>query len=1303
MKNNLIGSKDLLAQLDALKGVAQEFAAREAKLNAAFQEQSGRERNGFDAKQSQLTAATTEQLAAHTRSLATATAQLQGRVAYRKKRINDVHNRIAEGTQSRLSAQDDESKIRSQQGLIEAERQYNAGLAQTAANFEAFRQRQAASGQAFAQLNQSVRRAFGGSGKFRRLLRAAPAPETGFTGDGNDVLDELQRVSGQTRADLGRFKKSPVPQIFRFIPLWLAVIMLAGVTIAHPVLAHFGKPMVTQMHAIIALAALAVVIVIYWLGIRAALPLAKVVAGGLVRARGLLDFSWDQAVAFQQAEQQRVENKFAAAKNAINQEWKLKSRELAQLRNTRPTELEARVARLHERNEHYQQTESRRRQQAHDEAASQTRVAATEQATQLTAAHQANLARLGNDFQAAWQKLATEWRERALPLGEALQAAGAAAEKFFPDWETSGGTAWQPPESFINAVKFGSLEVALETFIGQLPQDKRLALPGPATLQLPLLLTHPLQGSLLFETGKDGGGEAVAAINNLILRLLAATPPGRLELTIFDPVGLGQNFAALMHLADYEAGTINSRIWTQSAQFEEKLAELNEHMEKIIQMYLRNEYATITEYNAAAGSVAEKYHFLVIASFPVNFSETAAKRLRNIAANGARCGVFTLIQWDQRNALPQDFVPDELRNHSVCLARTERGFEFPGWRAAGTRVVLDAPPSAGFTTELLRQIGKGGINSNRVEVPFAQVAPADAELWTSETSDELRVPIGRSGATKLQYLALGRDTRQHALIAGKTGSGKSTLFHIIITNLALRCRPEEVEFYLVDFKKGVEFKCYANQRLPHARVVAIESDRAFGLSVLQRVDDELRRRGDLFRAAGAQDLPGYKRSLRTATGSPSAGEPMPRVLLMIDEFQEFFTEEDRVSQNAAVLLDRIVRQGRAFGIHVILGSQTLGGAYTLARATIGQMVIRIALQCNEADAYLIMDQDNPAPRLLSRPGEGIYNDTAGSIEGNSPFQAVWLSDATREEYLAKVRALADQAGREYPGPIVFEGNAPADVRENHPLKAALRSAAGDGRAPGRIWLGTPNSIKGPTEAIFRRQSASNLLVVGQSDERMLTILAIGLISLAAQHAKDGAKFFVLHNFAAGSSHLEFARRVMRAVPQPVVEAGNANLADVMNTLAEELKRRTESESAGPEIYVLVHDLQNFKKLRAEDEFSFSSGASEATPGAIFQELLTNGPAHGIHLALTCDSYGNVTRFLGRKTLAEIEMRAAFQMSAGDSASLIDAPDASTLGMHRAVLFNEREGTLETFRPYARPGNDWVDEAARQLAAKERTA
>jgi hypothetical protein len=85
------------------------------------------------------------------------------------------------------------------------------------------------------------------------------------------------------------------------------------------------------------------------------------------------------------------------------------------------------------------------------------------------------------------------------------------------------------------------------------------------------------------------------------------------------------------------------------------------------------------------------------------------------------------------------------------------------------------------------------------------------------------------------------------------------------------------------------------------------------------------------------------------------------------------------------ILDRLVRQGRAFGMHVMLGSQTLAGAYTLARTTIGQMAVRIALQCEESDSRLILSDDNPAARLLSRPGEAIYNAANGLVEGTTRF------------------------------------------------------------------------------------------------------------------------------------------------------------------------------------------------------------------------------------------------------------------------------------------------------------------------------
>jgi energy-coupling factor transporter ATP-binding protein EcfA2 len=648
--------------------------------------------------------------------------------------------------------------------------------------------------------------------------------------------------------------------------------------------------------------------------------------------------------------------------------------------------------------------------------------------------------------------------------------------------------------------------------------------------------------------------------------------------------------------------------------------------------------------------------------------------LLSLATSGARCGVNLLIHRDPRQGAVDPALADALAKACLRLLPEGDHFRVAGMPGGADEAWLASPPRGELATALVHRLGQASVDSNRVEVPFSHIAPPADRWWMESTADELRVPIGRSGAKKLQLLALGKGTRQHALIAGKTGSGKSTLFHGIITNLALHCSPDEVEFYLVDFKKGVEFKCYGSQRLPHARVVAIESDREFGLSVLQRVDEELRRRGELFRQCGAQDLAGYRQA---------SAAPLPRTLLLIDEFQEFFTEDDAVAQAASLLLDRIVRQGRAFGIHVILGSQTLGGAYTLARATLGQMVVRIALQCNEADAALIMDDDNPAPRLLTRPGEGIYNDNAGALAANSPFQAVWLAEDERQRLLDQVTALAAERGRKPAAPVVFEGNAPADLRGNAALTELLESPPSARPEEARAWLGEPNSIKGPTEAVFARRSGSHLLVVGQAEERVSLLLEIAMLTLAAGQPADGARFVVLD--AGGSTKKRAAK-----LPQPVKVVGPSGVADAFGELADELARRTAGDTEGPEIFVLIHGLQRFKKLRQEDDFLFAmdDGPSGPNPAKVLADLASEGGAVGIHLLAGVDTWNNVARWLPRKVMAEFEMRVLFQMSANDSANLIDTPAAGSLGLHRALLYHDALGSVETFRPYAEPEPGW---------------
>ena len=127
------------------------------------------------------------------------------------------------------------------------------------------------------------------------------------------------------------------------------------------------------------------------------------------------------------------------------------------------------------------------------------------------------------------------------------------------------------------------------------------------------------------------------------LRFLTGLPPGKVRFTIVDPVGLGDNFAAFMHLADFDENLVGARIWTESAQIDRKLADLTTHMENVIQKYLRNQYKSIEEYNEQAGEVAEPFRVLVVANFPVNFSLDACRRLVSIANSGSTCGVSSSI------------------------------------------------------------------------------------------------------------------------------------------------------------------------------------------------------------------------------------------------------------------------------------------------------------------------------------------------------------------------------------------------------------------------------------------------------------------------------------------------------------------------------------------------------------------------------------------------------------------------------------------------------------------------------------
>ncbi len=500
-------------------------------------------------------------------------------------------------------------------------------------------------------------------------------------------------------------------------------------------------------------------------------------------------------------------------------------------------------------------------------------------------------------------------------------------------------------------------------------------------------------------------------------------------------------------------------------------------------------------------------------------------------------------------------------------------------------------------------------------------------------------------------------------------------------------------------KKGVEFKVYAAMELPHARVIAVESEREFGLSVLQRLDVELKERGEIYRQLGCQDLNGYREA------RPEV--PMPRVLLVIDEFQEFFVEDDKIAQEVTLLLDRLVRQGRAFGMHVVLGSQTLGGQYSLPKATLGQMAVRIALQCSEADAHLILSEDNTAARLLTRPGEAIYNDANGMMEGNNLFQVVWLSDERREKYLERIQEMRREHNIQKPPPIVFEGNLPAEVRKN-PLLNELLSKTEWPEAPkaDSAWLGDAISIKDPTSVVFRPQSGSNVLIVGQNDEAALAMMIMGALGIAAQHPPVGpqaCRFYLLDGSPVDSALSGQLGRLKEVLPHPVTNVTWRDLAATYGGLAAEIKRRQESTSDDQApLYVFIYDIQRFRDLRkSDDDFGYSRYDEDkpAPPSKLFSDVLRDGPPVGIHTIIWCDSVNNMNRTLDRQGMKEFENRILFQMSANDSSTLIDTPAGSKLGENRALYYSEEANRIEKFRPYGIPEIEWLEGVKKRFASR----
>jgi hypothetical protein len=834
------------------------------------------------------------------------------------------------------------------------------------------------------------------------------------------------------------------------------------------------------------------------------------------------------------------------------------------------------------------------------------------------------------------------------------------------------------------------------------------------SVQVPLYL--PTRGhGLRFIYTKDLRDKAIQMARSLLVRILTTVEPGKAQFNIFDPVGFGSSVANILELGEFNSELIGGKVWSSNSDLSAMLSAQTDHIELVIQKYLRNNFDSIDEFNEEAGEIAEPYRFLTIFDFPSGFSEEAIISLSRIMSVGPRCGIYTLLFQNSELTPPigvdLDILPKELvsLNMNLPIVDDKYGYHL------SMQLLPDSDLNIGQDTmnEIVEKIGRSANEAEEIVVSFkktmelffdfafrgtrlglpkltADIDVEDANTWWScDSIGSICAPLGQSGARDVAVLSFDSTEHAGALLVGRPGSGKSTLIHTFLAGATTFYGPDELELYLIDFKEGVEFKSYATHSLPHAKCVAVESDREFGLSVLRSLDAEIIRRGELLRSSGGQ-YSGLE-TLRRSTN-----EKLPRILLVFDEFQVLFSKNDKVGIEAANLLENVIRQGRGFGVHVLLGSQSLSGLDALGSHVPQLLPVRILLSAAEADARRVLGDDNDAGKYLSHSGEAVLNTEGGRVEANEPFRVAFFDEKSRIERLRQLRILADNRGftRRL---VVFEGNSmtPLSEIDSRIFFEELRTA--DNLGIVRLRVACPMTLSGNADIILRREGGANLLIVARNsvdNQNMVQTVAddkagiaqsiFGSIIASLSCSNFG---FEIIDFMPADDSLELVLR--NTFPQANFRIRRRReLIEVLKSYREEVASRISEDKASNTPMVLA--IYGLHRARDFDTSSIDYDPAEDLVGTL-TEILRNGPEVGVHVVLWTENIAGALRHVGSEAIRECAWRVAGRMSIDDSESLIGSPEAASIREHQVIIVNDDIGIFSRCSAYGLPSDDWVKE------------
>jgi DNA segregation ATPase FtsK/SpoIIIE, S-DNA-T family len=772
---------------------------------------------------------------------------------------------------------------------------------------------------------------------------------------------------------------------------------------------------------------------------------------------------------------------------------------------------------------------------------------------------------------------------------------------------------------------------------------------------IPRLVPFPFKKSLWLPDQTT----AHRLIHQLMLRLMHCMPVGNVEITAADPLRLGTSLDPFLSLLKVKRLFPEQRLLTRSDELENALARLTDYVEDLLQNKFRGEIKSWSAHNEANSSNPIPYKLLLIFGVPEQLTDKSLWYLGRLLEHGPVCGVLPVLTIDEdrledrkftglRTAIDKyskrinSIVPAEILTKHVSEISVVEEQEF--W------------PGRSELANFLASLSDRYEQSSKFSKSLTDLWDANAP-WQNDSAQKLHFPIGWEADGEMVYFTIGGvNTEHHTLLAGKTGSGKSNLLHVLIHSACHAYSPSELNIYLLDYKEGVEFNIYAKEQLPQVKLVATESDPEYGVTALTHLTGELEKRAREFKSRSVRDFYEYRQS---------SNAQLPRILLIIDEFQILFSENANVAREAEALFAKLLKQGRSHGIHLLMATQTIRGLQALSLGALtSQLTCKIALSCSQEDSAFILGQNNWAAADLNSPPEGIINNANGAKSANQRFLVPLADRETCRGHTAEISETAERKG--YCGETkVFDGSRLPEIPVPDWFNSRTCKLI-------QLHLGTRLSYEEESLCVtLANRPLSNLLLSGYNDAIHDGLLASILQSLDSQDGIDEIIYFNGRSIVpvGASKYLDgFGEKTVskhESVPA-------LNLTEISGELRK-LKR-----------IVIIDGLDSTKEFHSGPaSFRPVKKDEPPSPQESLKKILEDGPLQGTFVIAFADNWKRCDTTC-RDLLGFFELRVGFCMNEDDAGKFISGVIGKFKGLetdNRAVFADRLKNQVSWFRPY----------------------